>query len=206
VSQDEAAAKLNVSPRSVRAAKAVQEKAEPEVQRAVDAGRLSINAAAQIAELPKADQVAVMKDDRPDRAVKKVARAHREEELAAKQTALPAKKYGVILADPEWKFEVRSERGMDRAADNHYPTSSTDEIARRDVASIAADDCVLFLWATVPMLPDALRVMEAWGFAYKSSAVWVKDRVGTGYPVRSTQDRSLTTLKSQEFVCPRRAG
>jgi hypothetical protein len=46
---------------------------------------------------------------------------------------------------------------MDRAADNRYPTSTTDIIAERDVASIAADDCVLFLWATVPMLRDALR-------------------------------------------------
>jgi N6-adenosine-specific RNA methylase IME4 len=52
---------------------------------------------------------------------------------------------------------------MDRSAENHYPTSSTDDICKRDIPSIAAKDCVLFLWATVPMLPDALKVMEAWG-------------------------------------------
>ena len=76
-------------------------------------------------------------------------RAAREAELARRILALPDKKYGVIVADPEWRFEPWSrETGMDRAADNHYPTSATEVIAGRDVASVAADDCILFLWAT----------------------------------------------------------
>jgi N6-adenosine-specific RNA methylase IME4 len=70
---------------------------------------------------------------------------------------------------------------MDRAAENHYPTSELCDIKHRDVESIAADDSVLFLWATVPMLPQALEVTASWGFRYVSSAVWVKDRIGTGY-------------------------
>jgi N6-adenosine-specific RNA methylase IME4 len=116
-------------------------------------------------------------------------RAAREIELAAKQTALPDKRYGVILADPEWRFEPYSrETGMDRAADNHYPTSPTDIIAARPVGNIAADDCVLVLWATVTMLLDALAVMEAWGFKYKSHTVWVKDRIGTGYWFRNQHE------------------
>ena len=107
-------------------------------------------------------------------------------------TALPDKKYAVIVADPEWRFEPRSrETGMDRAADNHYPTSELDAIKARGVASIAADDCVLFLWATAPMLPQALAVMEAWGFAYKSHAIWVKDRIGTGYWFRNKHELLL---------------
>ena len=81
-------------------------------------------------------------------------RAAREAELAAKQAALPDKRYGVIVADPEWRWEPYSrETGMDRAADNHYPTSATDIIAARDVPSIAADDCVLFLWARCRCCP-----------------------------------------------------
>jgi N6-adenosine-specific RNA methylase IME4 len=124
--------------------------------------------------------------------MKKVDRNQKERDLAHKQIALPEKKYGVILADPEWRFEVWSqETGMDRAADNHYPTSPTDVIAQRNVASIAADDCVLFLWATAPMLPDALRVMEAWGFKYKSHCIWSKDRVGTGYWFRNRHELLL---------------
>jgi N6-adenosine-specific RNA methylase IME4 len=123
-------------------------------------------------------------------------RAQRERELASKQIALPSKRYGVILSDPEWRFEPYSrESGMDRAADNHYPTSSTKIIAARDVASIAADDCVLFLWSTVPMLLDALRVMEAWGFEYKSHAIWDKVHIGTGYWFRNRHELLLVGTK-----------
>lgn len=133
----------------------------------------------------------------PERTTTKAERrAQREAELAAKQQALPAKKYGVILADPEWRFEPYSrETGMDRAADNHYPTSVTDMIAAREVSSIAADDCVLFLWATVPMLRDAWKVMEAWGFEYKSHAVWDKVHIGTGYWFRNRHELLLVGTK-----------
>lgn len=114
-------------------------------------------------------------------AEKKAKRVEREQTTAAKIRALPTKKYGVIVADPEWRFEPYSrETGMDRAADNHYSTTATDVIAQRDVASIAAPDCVLFLWATAPMIREALEVMAAWGFEYKSQAVWVKQRAGDG--------------------------
>jgi N6-adenosine-specific RNA methylase IME4 len=198
VSQEEAAKKLNVSRASVQAARKVKQKAAPEVRKAVEEGKLSLNAAAKIAELPKDDQKKVMQHDRPDQAVKKLSREINEQELAAKQTALPNKRYGVILADPEWSFEPYSrETGMDRAADNHYPTSATDQICERDVGSIAADDAVLFLWATVPMLPDALRVMEAWGFKYKSHAVWAKDRIGTGYWFRNQHELLLVGTRGK---------
>jgi N6-adenosine-specific RNA methylase IME4 len=119
-------------------------------------------------------------------------RATRERVLGGIQLALPTQKFGVILADPEWRFEPWSrETGMDRAADNHYPTSATEVIAARDVISIAADDCVLFLWATVPMLPHALIVMAAWGFDYKSHCVWIKDQIGTGYWFRNGHELLL---------------
>jgi|GEM_PF-662080 len=125
-------------------------------------------------------------------AEKKSRRRAREIELGAKQMALPEARFGVIYADPEWKFEAYSdETGMDRAADNHYPTSALDAIKSRDVGSLAADDCVLFLWATVPMLPQALEVMAAWGFAYKSNFDWRKDQIGTGYWSRNRHEHLL---------------
>lgn len=123
---------------------------------------------------------------------KKTARATREKALGSRQRALPQKKYGVILADPEWHFEPYSEEtGMDRAADNHYPTSSLEVIVARDVPSIAADDCVLWLWGTVPMFPQALTVMEQWGFVYKSHFIWRKPRIGTGYWNRNVHELLL---------------
>jgi N6-adenosine-specific RNA methylase IME4 len=133
---------------------------------------------------------------------KKVKREQRERDLGAKIVELPQKKYGVIVADPEWRFEPWSrETGMDRSADNHYPTSVLDVIKSRDVPSIAANDCILFLWATIPMLPHALAVMEAWGFNYKSNHVWGKDREGTGYWNREKHEHLLIGTRGNP-VCP----
>jgi N6-adenosine-specific RNA methylase IME4 len=126
--------------------------------------------------------------------IKQVRRADREVDLAeatvAASEALGSKLYGVIMADPPWRFAPYSrDTGMDRAADNHYPTMTIERI--RAMAVPAADDAVLFLWATVPMLPEALSVMAAWGFTYKSHCVWAKDRVGTGYWFRNQHELLL---------------
>ena len=131
--------------------------------------------------------------------IKKTRRAKREAELGAKQVALPTKKYGVILADPEWQFEPWSrETGMDRSADNHYPTSVLDVIKSRDVPSRAAKDCVLYLWATVPMEPQAHEVMKAWGFKYVSQHVWDKrPHTGTGYWNRNQHELLLVGTKGE---------
>lgn len=104
----------------------------------------------------------------------KEMRATRERELAERQRALPERRYGVIYADPEWEHEPWSETGMDRAAANHYPVRPWQEIAARPVASIAAQHCALFMWVTVPHLAQGLAVLAAWGFEYKSHAVWRK--------------------------------
>lgn len=123
------------------------------------------------------------------------ARADKEKALADKIRDLPDAQFGVILADPPWRFSVRSDKGLDRAADNHYPTQTTEDICNLDVPSVSADDCVLFLWATVPMLPDALAVMAEWGFEYKSHVIWAKDRMGTGYWFRNRHELLLVGTK-----------
>jgi N6-adenosine-specific RNA methylase IME4 len=125
---------------------------------------------------------------------KRERRAERETSLAAAtiaaSEALSTRLYGVLYADPPWRFEPYSrETGMDRAAENHYPTMGLDAIKSMTVP--AADDCVLFLWATIPMLPQALEVMSAWGFAYKSQFVWTKDKIGPGYWVREQHELLL---------------
>ena len=98
----------------------------------------------------------------------------------------------MIYADPEWKFKPYSdETGMDRAADNHYPTSELETIKRRDVGSLAADDSICWLWVTVPMLLEGIEVLKAWGFTYKSHLVWNKDRIGTGYWFRNRHELLL---------------
>lgn len=121
---------------------------------------------------------------------KRERRAERERELGATQMAMPTRAYGVIYADPPWRFASYSEdTGMDRAADNHYPTMDVSAIAA--LVPPAAPDAVLFLWATVPMLPDALNVMSAWGFVYKSQFAWIKDKAGTGFWNRNKHELLL---------------
>lgn len=116
---------------------------------------------------------------------KKAARAEKEARLGAKQRALPVAKFGVILTDDEWSLDAWSEDGLGKSASNHYPVSSLDELKQRDVASLAAHDCVLFMWTTVPHLDQALELMAHRGFTYKSNCIWKKlyagDGRGTGY-------------------------
>lgn len=94
----------------------------------------------------------------------------------------PTGKYGAILADPPWQFKVWSrDTGLGRSAELHYGTMSFDDLATMPVADLAAEDCALFCWACWPSIDYALRVVDAWGFNYKTMAfVWVK---GEGLPL-----------------------
>ncbi len=90
--------------------------------------------------------------------------------------ALPhAGAYRVVYADPPWAFATWSHRGADRGAVQHYDTMSLDAIKALPVSTLAAPDAALFLWVVQPMLPEALDLIAAWGFAYKTFAfIWVK--------------------------------
>ena len=94
----------------------------------------------------------------------------------------PAKKYNVIYADPPWAFRVWSEKGKERSADKHYSCMTLDDLKQMPVNSITAGDgCALFMWATFPMLREALELIEAWGFEYKTCAFcWVKQNPNRG--------------------------
>lgn len=97
--------------------------------------------------------------------------------------------YHVILADPPWDYNKRSNPStrFGRGAAGHYPLMATEEIAALPVSDWAQKQALLFLWATGPRMPEALRVMEAWGFEYKTVAfTWVKATGGQPVPsVRS---------------------
>lgn len=89
---------------------------------------------------------------------------------------LPKGHFGAILADPPWRFQVWSEKtGNGRSASNHYATMLIDDIYALPVKELAAKDSVLFLWAAWPMLAEAMKTIEAWGFTYKTCAfAWMK--------------------------------
>lgn len=114
-----------------------------------------------------------------------------------------SKKYEVIYADPPWRFRVRTEKGKGRSAENHYPTMKLEDICNLPVKEIAADDSILFMWATFPNLKEAFDVIDAWGFDYKTVAfVWVKQNKksdslfwGMGYWTRSNAEVCLLATK-----------
>lgn len=112
-------------------------------------------------------------------------------------------KYGVILADPPWKFKVYSENGLGRSAEAHYPTMNIEDIKALPVESIADRNCALFLGVTFPCLQEGLELIKAWGFTYKTVAfVWVKQNKksdslfwGMGYWTRSNVEICLLATK-----------
>ena len=82
------------------------------------------------------------------------------------------KKYQIIYDDPPWSY---NDQGCQGTMANHYRGMNIEDICKLPVGGIADKDCVLFLWATYPMLKEALAVIEAWGFKYKSIAFqWIK--------------------------------
>jgi len=120
-------------------------------------------------------------------------RATRDDGLARQAAPWPAGRYGVILADPPWRFEDPPIGKTDRSIENHYPTLSLEEICALPIDSIAGDDVVLFLWVTAPQLAAGAghAVMQAWGFEGRTSMVWIKDRIGMGHYVRNQHEHLL---------------
>ena len=96
--------------------------------------------------------------------------------MLSKETIGP---FPLIYADPPWKFEVYSDKGLERTPDQHYPTLSDDDIsnfrvAGKSIPEIANDDAALLMWCTSSNLERALFILAEWGFTYKASAAWVK--------------------------------
>jgi len=110
---------------------------------------------------------------------------------------LPNKKYKIIYADPPWEYDdpLKSKKVWGNVT-NHYDTMSVEDICKLPVNDIAENDCMLFLWGTWPQLPNVMKVMESWGFEYKSIAfVWVKTFNG-----RYHRGMGRWTRSNTEFV------
>lgn len=89
-------------------------------------------------------------------------------------------KYNIIYADPPWQYRQNKGQGV---AEKHYRTMNLNDICNRPIDTISQKDSVLFLWATFPMLQEALKVMAAWGYTFKTVGfVWIKqNKLGKGY-------------------------
>ena len=111
--------------------------------------------------------------------------------------ALRPLSYDVLMIDPPWSFDNWSEGGNGKNAKAHYACMSTTDIAALPVGHLARGDAWLWLWATYPMLPEALDVMRAWGFTFVTAGSWIKRgesgklAMGTGYVLRSCSEPFL---------------
>ena len=91
------------------------------------------------------------------------------------------KKYQIIYADPAWKYNDKQNTKLLGGAEKHYSTMKTSEICELKVKDISDNNSVLFLWTTSPLLEESFKVVNAWGFKYKTSFIWDKIRHNMGH-------------------------
>jgi N6-adenosine-specific RNA methylase IME4 len=205
VAQPVAAKMLKVGERSVRHATAVLEQAVPALAAAVEAGTVKVSAAAIIAgELLESEQVEIVA--RGPKELQKAAsalrkrkheknKARRTSKVIASATApeFPiGRRYPVIYVDPPWRYENPHMGTSNRSIENHYDTMSIDDICALPIRELATPAAVLFLWIPVPHLfCSGSKVLEAWGFTYRSMIVWDKEVMGCGYWTRGQHELLL---------------
>jgi N6-adenosine-specific RNA methylase IME4/ParB-like chromosome segregation protein Spo0J len=218
VSQAKAAEMLNVSPRTVAAAVKVRDEAAPELVRAVESGRVSVSAAADVATLPKAEQVVIVargereileaaKQIRADKAeVKKAERiaevTRQMQEIAVSTPRAPAGLFHVICIDPPWPYDDGNSASTydpnGRRAANPYPEMTLEQIAALDIP--AASDCVLWLWTTHKFMRHSFALLDGWGFEDKAVLTWAKDRMGLGRWLRSQSEFCIMAVKGSPVI------
>lgn len=124
---------------------------------------------------------------------------------------LPSGKFGVILADPPWRFKTYSRKGEGKSPQQHYECMSIEDICSLPVQEIASDNCALFVWCTWPLIFEAKKVIEMWGFNYSGLAwEWIKYNpetkkyaFGPGYGTRKNLEPCLLARKGSPKILSR---
>jgi N6-adenosine-specific RNA methylase IME4 len=125
----------------------------------------------------------------------------------------PEGKFKVIYADPPWQFRTWSKKGEGKSPSQHYKCMTFEDICNLPVASISMDDSVLFLWVIQSMLPEAVTLMNTWGFTFKTVAYsWIKmpkkwqpisgrvePRMGLGYHTRSGMEQCWLGIRGKGY-------
>ncbi len=115
----------------------------------------------------------------------------------------PVGGFEMLWVDCPWQYEMRSEAGYEKSPQAHYNTMSIEALKAMPVEILAAPDCLMWFWAVGPMLPQALEVIAAWGFTFKTSGHWVKQTkngkqtFGTGYILRNAGEPFMIATRGK---------
>jgi len=146
---------------------------------------------AEVASLKPEDQDKLLEKAVKEELTSKDLRKLVREKKKLPAPALPEGKYNVIYADPPWQYDFSET--TTREIENKYSTMTVEQIMEVKIPS--SDNAVIFLWATAPKLKEALAVMDAWGFTYKTNAIWDKEIIGMGYWFRGQHEMLLVGVK-----------
>lgn len=103
------------------------------------------------------------------------------------------KKYQIIYADPPWQYKRKGKY----CAGRYYDTMTVKEICHLPIKSISDENCILFLWTTNSFLPESFKVIEDWGFEYKTCLTWKKSHFGLGYWLWGQTEHCLIASKGK---------
>lgn len=168
--RDHAAQLAGVSPRTLQDALTVKDQ-DPALFQRVKAGQIPVSVACR-----------------------RIRRAQRDASLPA-APPMPNGPFELVYADPPWQL---GHPDSPNAPENHYPTLTLDQLKSINIP--AAKDALLYLWAVNCLLPQALELMEAWGFIYKTNLAWVKPSIGLGYWTRNRHELLLLGRKGSHPV------
>lgn len=140
------------------------------------------------------------------RDLREKVRKHKEEQQEYIRLANEPEKYSVVYADPPWKYtsgDQHTYESQETVLETHYPSMTIQEISNVPVKSFTAENAVLFLWVTSPLLEESFQVIKAWGFQYKTSMVWDKVKHNVGNFVSVRHELLLICTKGQPPKVPK---
>lgn len=186
--REDIARAAGVSHDTIHKVETIEAKADDQLKADILAGKTSINQAYQ--QVRRAEKIAE---------VKQRIEEHAQEQTGVISIEAPQRKYNIIYADPPWKYWESGNKNQEL----HYATMRSEDICDLPIANLADENCVLFMWATYPILEEAFNVIRAWGFTYSTAAfVWVKKNrnadtpfIGLGSWTRANSEICLLATK-----------
>lgn len=204
--------------RTYQQAKSVVESGTPELVAALESGKVSVSAAADVATLPRDQQTEIVargekeileaaKAIRTEKAeakkAERIAEVQRQaQEIAVSTPVAPSGLFHVISIDPPWPYDDGNSGDTydpnGRRASNPYPEMSLEQIGALSIP--AADDCVLWLWTTHKFMRHSFALLDGWGFEEKAILTWVKSRMGLGRWLRSQSEYCIMAVRGSPVI------